>query len=96
MSSRARPRTETYEQAAERAKEAQAELRNQLRREARLRRKVAEMESGLQAVRRASKDMQSEFRAVGEATNDDLLQLFEAAQNRDNNTGVLAMAACYI
>ena len=95
-SSRARPRTETYEQAAQRAKEAQAELRNELRREARLRRKVAEMESGLQAVQRATKDMQSEFRAVGKATNEDLLQLFEAAQNVDNNTGVLAMAACYL
>ncbi|CAK0784388.1 hypothetical protein CVIRNUC_007592 [Coccomyxa viridis] len=86
-SSRARPRTEAYEQAAKRAKEAQAELRNELRKEARLRRKVAEMESGLQAVRRATNDMQSEFRAVGKATNEDLLQLFEAAQNVDNNTG---------
>ena len=95
-SSRARPRTETYEQAAKRAKEAQAELRNRLRREARLRRKVAEMESGLQSIRKATNEMQAEFRPVGKATNDDLLQLFEAAQNTDNNTGMLAMAACYI
>ena len=87
-SSRARPRTETYEETVKRADEAQAELRNQLRREARLRRKVAEMESGLQAIRKATNDMQSEFRVVGEATNDDLLQLFEAAQHMDNSTGV--------
>ena len=54
--SRARPQTETYEQAAKRAKDAQAELRNCKRREARLEQKVASLQSGIQelsCIRRA-------------------------------------------
>ena len=72
--SRARPQTETQEQAAKRAKEAQAQLRNSKKREDRLRQKVV--------------DLQSEFQVVGKATDDDLQQLFEAAQKSDTSTGV--------
>ena len=78
---RARPQTETHEHAAKRAREAKAEVKNSRKREARLRRKVAQL--------------QSEFCRVGQATHDDLLHLFKEAQKSDNCTGVTRLDACH-
>ena len=78
---RARLDTETHQPAAKRVEQTKVDLRNSNKRENRLRKKVATLEAG--------------FRAVGKATNDDLLQLFQDAQKSDKKTGVISLIICH-